>query len=143
MASGSTNGRTRSPRFARLGAILSPSRQAARESVRSTHSTIQRPTRTAAARLDPVAAARGEERRRIAEVFASEHVKGREPMAALLLAKTSMSGRAIIALLPRVSRSLEVQADARRELADTSQPAVTSDQNHGWAHAYAKLRERI
>ncbi|MEA3044569.1 MAG: hypothetical protein QOH47_2407 [Sphingomonadales bacterium] len=49
---------------------------------------------------DPVATARAEERQRVADVFASPDVKGREAAAVLLLTETDMAADRIIAKLP-------------------------------------------
>lgn len=64
---------------------------------------------------------RAEERQRMADVFASEHVKGREAAAVMLLTETDMTAEKIVAKLPTLSPA--AAADPMlKNLASTENP---------------------
>lgn len=101
---------------------------------------------------DGGASIRAEERARIATVFASEDVKGREQAAAHLLASSDMPADGIVSMLPKLNPSaddgksqgqqmLDVMAEDRdADLGiDAGQPKPAA--NHGWGDIHADIRE--
>lgn len=98
---------------------------------------------------DAVAAARTEERKRVADVFASEDVKGREMAAAELLANSDMSAAGIVAMLPKLTPA--ASADDGRQMLEQMRQGADADlgqggdaepqavENHGWGKAHAKV----
>lgn len=88
---------------------------------------------------------RAEERRRIATVFASEHVKGRETAAGELLASSGMSAERIVAMLPKLGASSRggvaaVLRAMRDGNSDRSGERRMGD--HGWGKAVARHNPR-
>jgi hypothetical protein len=93
--------------------------------------------------LNPVAAARAEDRRRIADVFASKAVIGREMTAALLLSETTMRAAAIVKMLGGVDASPSAQDQARQSIIDAAndRKGCGPAQNYGWAKIHADIRD--
>lgn len=99
---------------------------------------------------DPVSLARAEERQRISDVFASEHVAGREKAAAKLLATSDMSASAIVAVLPDLTPAAAASDDgaamlaamrenANADLGQGGEPQVEA--NHGWGDIHAEVQK--
>jgi hypothetical protein len=91
---------------------------------------------------------RADERRRLAGVFASTEVQGRETAAAWFLAHTNMSSAKICTVLAGIPRDDATRAEWRERLkadqATQPQPAVKANKprNHGWPAIHAKLAAR-
>ena len=110
----------------------------------------------AAAKDDPVAAARAEERARFNAVMSSEHYKGRESLAATLLANDKLSADEIVTALASANASnAESGADAEAGAAmlkamqamgnpDTTDSGKGQQQeaDFGWGKIHAEVRER-
>lgn len=102
---------------------------------------------------DAVATARAEERQRIADVFASEHVQGREMAAAELLAGSDMNADKITAMLPKLTPAASADDGKQmlaqmRENADPdlgnegeADPAAAAADNHGWGKIHDEIRQ--
>lgn len=110
----------------------------------------------AAASVDPVAAARADERNRFTAVMSSEHYKGREALAATLLANDKLSADDIVTALASANASTtESGADAEAgavmlnamkafgnpDTADSGQ-GQQQEADHGWGKIHAEIRER-
>lgn len=110
----------------------------------------------ASASDDPVATARAEERKRFTAVMSSEHYKGREALAATLLANDKLGADDIIAALASANASnAESSADAEAGAAmlkamqamgnpDTTDSGKGQQQeaDFGWGKIHAEVRER-
>lgn len=95
------------------------------------------------------AAIRAEERQRIADVFASEAVTGRELAAAELLANSDMTAGAIVAMLPKLTPAASADEGAQMlaqmrngtdvdlGTGDDADQSANAD-NHGWGKAMSK-----
>ncbi|KPL67416.1 hypothetical protein SZ64_04430 [Erythrobacter sp. SG61-1L] len=106
-------------------------------------------TVTAEAMADAVSKARAEERQRVTDVFASEHVKGREMAAAELIGNSDMKAEAIVAMLPKLTPA--ASADEGQQMLSQMREGGNPDtgdapgsgepvaqENHGWSKAVAK-----
>ncbi|WP_417615317.1 hypothetical protein [Parasphingorhabdus sp.] len=98
------------------------------------------------------AAIRAEERARVAAVFASDDVKGREQAAAHLLSSSDMPADGIVAILPKLAPSADSGASAGQQMLDAMAQDGDVDTgidagapkpaaNHGWDDIHAEIRE--
>ncbi|MXP24819.1 hypothetical protein GRI39_02000 [Altererythrobacter indicus] len=98
-----------------------------------------------------VAAAITGERQRIAAVFASDDVKGREMAAAELLANSDMSADAIVGMLPKLtpSASADEGSEMLQHMRENGQidlgnegGETQAEENHGWQKIHDEIRAR-
>ncbi len=105
--------------------------------------------RPAALATDRETAIRAEERQRVADVFASEHVAGRESAAAELLANSDMSAEKIVAMLPKLSASTNGGGEDMLEHMQGNNPDLSptggqgsSSAKGGWGKITAKIADQ-
>lgn len=137
-------------RFARLGEVMNPSAPRASEpQARGLRRPQAKQRAQVPARLvtlaDRIATARAEERKRMADVFASDAVKGRETAAAYFLTQSDMTSEKIISMLAWVPCTATAKDDWRRKLKESASKqqigrASDSVANHGWAKIHENLR---
>lgn len=128
-------------RFARLGEVMNPSAPRASEpQARGLRQPQAKQRAQVPARPVTSAQARAHERDRLAKVFASAAVHGRETAAAYLLAHSDMTPEAILTTLSHVQATAAAKDEWRAKLKASAKPMIAASANHGWAKIHEKIR---
>ncbi|QTH19654.1 hypothetical protein HRJ34_14860 [Rhizorhabdus wittichii] len=120
--------------------------KAKKKEARQEGSSEAREDQPAPLAADRVAAIRAEERQRVADVFASEHVAGRETAAAELLANSDMSAEKIVAMLPKLGANAKGGADDMLEQMQGNNPDLSPGGGQGSGNAkggWGKITAKI